>query len=161
MKKPTRSEEYSLSVYAIIQKEGEVLLTQDAYKPGWKLPGGGVGAHELLLDALKREVREEVGLEIRPGRLLLMTNWLKKGTSLGRTRIYFLADHASGEVDLTRGEVAKARWFSKRELQGLKKNEFLHPRHYHEAVTLYLDDRATEVTFRELSEPRRATLTKS
>ncbi len=155
MTKPTRSEDYSLSVYAVIQKRGRVLLTQDTYRPGWKLPGGGVEAHELILEALKREVREEVKLEIRPRRLLLAANWLKKGTSLGRLRIYFVADYARGAIDIARGEVAKARWFSKRELQGLRKDEFLHPRHYHEAVKRYLGAEATTATFREIPERRR------
>jgi len=154
MTKTTRSEAYSLSVYAIIEKGEHVLLTMDVYRPGWKLPGGGVEAHELMLEALRREVREEVGLEIRPGRLLLITNWLKTGTSLGRMRFYFVADHARGKIALTDGEVAKARWFSKRELQGLKENEFLHPRHYHEAVKRYLNNRTTETTFLEFPEGR-------
>jgi ADP-ribose pyrophosphatase YjhB (NUDIX family) len=156
MTKTTRSEDYSLSVYAIIQKRGRILLTQDTYKPGWKLPGGGVEARELILEALKREVREEVGLKIRPGRPLLMANWLKKGTSMGRMRIYFVADHARGEIDLTSGEVAKARWFSKRELRELKEDEFLHPRHYHEAVKRYLGKGAMVTTFQEIPERRRA-----
>lgn len=156
MTKTTRSEDYSVSVYAIIQKRGRILLTQDTYKPGWKLPGGGVEANELILEALRREIREEVGLEIRPGRLLLMANWLKKGSSLARLRIYFVADHARGDIDLTSREVAKTRWFSRRELQALKKGEFLHPRHYHAAVKRYLGKRAPETTFREIPERRPA-----
>jgi 8-oxo-dGTP pyrophosphatase MutT (NUDIX family) len=148
MTKTNKIEEYALSVYAVIENEGRILLTEDAYRPGWKLPGGGVMASERILDALRREVREEVGLEIRPGRLLLMTNWLKKGTSLGRTRIYFLADGLPGEIDIRSGEVAKARWFSGPELLDLREEAFLHPRHYHEAVRHYLANALP--AFREL-----------
>jgi len=58
-------------VVAIIRDKNKYLLTK-RYEPTislthevWQFPGGGLEAHETVLDCLHREVREEVGLKIR------------------------------------------------------------------------------------------------
>ncbi len=57
-------------VAAIIEKDGEILLGEKPkdigpYPNTWHLPGGGVDLeNESLTDAVKREVKEETGLEI-------------------------------------------------------------------------------------------------
>lgn len=61
---------------------GRVLLVEPAYKDRWELPGGSVEAEESPLEAAVREIREELGLDIRPG-LLLAIDWVPPGD--GRT----------------------------------------------------------------------------
>ena len=54
-----------MSVKAIIRnEEGRILLIRDASSSYWDLPGGHVANSETVEEALRREVKEEVGLEL-------------------------------------------------------------------------------------------------
>ncbi|MEV6873958.1 NUDIX hydrolase [Amycolatopsis sp. NPDC051128] len=56
----------------ITDRAGRVLLVDPTYKEGWDLPGGMVEANEPPRDAAERELREELGLTLTVGRLLLV-----------------------------------------------------------------------------------------
>lgn len=61
---------------ALIRDEaGHVLLVEPTYKPGWDLPGGMAEANEPPDKTVERELREELGLELRVGRLLCV-DWV-------------------------------------------------------------------------------------
>jgi 8-oxo-dGTP pyrophosphatase MutT (NUDIX family) len=47
----------------VVDEGGKVLLVEHTYRNGWYLPGGGVRRREPLDEALRRELREEVGVE--------------------------------------------------------------------------------------------------
>jgi 8-oxo-dGTP diphosphatase len=52
---------------------GRLLLIQRGHEPGkglWSLPGGRVEPGETAADALVREMEEETGLAVEPGRLI-------------------------------------------------------------------------------------------
>src|ERR1700716_1482893 len=49
----------------VIQGENKILLVRHSYIRGWHFPGGGVERHENLEQALRRELSEETGIEIR------------------------------------------------------------------------------------------------
>lgn len=52
-----------VTVKAFIRKDGALLLIQ--HENGrWDVPGGRINIPESLLDGLRREVREEIGVEI-------------------------------------------------------------------------------------------------
>ena len=67
------------SAKAVVVSEGRLLVTRNR-TPGdpegdWHiLPGGGQQPGETLDRALRREVREETGLDVEPGRLL----WIRE-----------------------------------------------------------------------------------
>ncbi len=51
---------------------GEVLLVEPVYKSSWEIPGGVVEAGEDPRRACQRECREELGLSVQVGRLLVV-----------------------------------------------------------------------------------------
>ncbi len=67
---------FDLAVHAAISdRRGRLLVlrrpgTSDYNPERWELPGGRLNAGEGIREALVREVREETGLEVVPGRLL-------------------------------------------------------------------------------------------
>ncbi len=46
----------------LVTPDGKVVLARHSYKSGWSFPGGGVGRGEAPVDALLRELREEIGV---------------------------------------------------------------------------------------------------
>lgn len=63
-----------IAAYALITRDGEVLLTRMSARTRiegrWTLPGGGIDHGEDPRTALVREVHEETGLYVEPGRVL-------------------------------------------------------------------------------------------
>lgn len=55
--------------------DGRVLLCETHFKPDWELPGGIVEPGETPRHGAAREVREELGIDLDVGRLLLV-DWL-------------------------------------------------------------------------------------
>ena len=61
----------------VIEDDRILLLNQDTDTGrGWSLPGGKVEEGETIRDALVREMREETGLDVTPGRLLYVCDHL-------------------------------------------------------------------------------------
>lgn len=60
---------------------GRILLVEPTYKPTWEIPGGVVEIDEAPWDAAVREVREELGLEIRLGRPLVIDHLDARATA--------------------------------------------------------------------------------
>lgn len=63
--------EFMMYVLAILENsQGEFLVTQRAFNKkwaagNWEMPGGGAKSKESSLDAIKREVKEETGLDVK------------------------------------------------------------------------------------------------
>ena len=60
-------------VAAVIVSEGKVFATQRGYgefKDGWEFPGGKIEAGETPEEALAREIREELDIEINMGEFI-------------------------------------------------------------------------------------------
>lgn len=57
---------------ALILKDGKALLVEPTYKDSYEIPGGIVEHDESPRDALIREIKEELGIDAEPGRLLVI-----------------------------------------------------------------------------------------
>ena len=112
-----------LSVYAnpaptasalLADRDGRVLLTRRAGEPG-DLPGGFVDEGEDALATLHRELREELGVEIEPGRLVgsLPDRYGEGGP--WTLNFYWEARIVSG-APAPADDVADLHWFPREEL---------------------------------------------
>lgn len=91
------------SVMALIQKGNQFLFIDLTYKKGFGLPGGVIVAGESAEEALKREVREETGLEVIGSSFLWTVATKTKG--IGSLSLVFEVD-VQGEIhDSEEGEV--------------------------------------------------------
>ena len=94
---------------AIFDDEGRVLLLEHVFRPdnGWGLPGGFMSGGEQPEAGMRREIREEIGIELEAVELLF-------ARSLGRLRqveIYFRA-RAVGIPEPRSFEIKRAQWFA-------------------------------------------------
>ena len=92
--------------------DGCVLLVRPTYKPGWDIPGGMVEPGESPAQACVREVREELGLDVHPGRLLVV-DWAPH--PLEGDKVLWIFDGGElpwslSDLDLRREEIAEVRW---------------------------------------------------
>lgn len=71
-------ERFSVRAYGLLVRDGKALLARSRFKGKTfvNFPGGGVEVGEAPLAALKREFREETGLEPVPKRLLFASEGL-------------------------------------------------------------------------------------
>jgi 8-oxo-dGTP diphosphatase len=66
-----RSRPYVASGVLFFDESGRILLVQPTYKDHWDIPGGYVETGETPAQAAAREVREELGIDVPVGPLLV------------------------------------------------------------------------------------------
>lgn len=115
-----------LGVGAVIFDGARVLLIergQEPLKGWWTVPGGLVEAGERLDEALRREVREETGLEVEPLTVAAIFERIIPDAT-GRTEFhYVIIDYlcrAAGGTLAWGSDVSGARWVALEELESLK-----------------------------------------
>lgn len=115
---------FTVTAGAIVFNDaGQVLLLKHRFRAGsgWGLPGGFLEAGEQPLDALRRELREEIGMEIKDVEIFAARSFRKprQVEVLFRCRADGMAHPQNMEVEL-------AEWFSLNSLpEGLPKDQRL------------------------------------
>jgi 8-oxo-dGTP pyrophosphatase MutT (NUDIX family) len=94
--------------------DGQVLLVEKTYRIGrgrWGLPGGCAHAGEPAAVACQREVREELGLHIVPGSVLVVHHMPAAGASREGVNVVFDGGLVAANTQFALNEeLASARW---------------------------------------------------
>ena len=114
-----------VGVGAIILERDRVLMAQRGKQPlkgWWSLPGGLLEIGEALTDGLRREVREETGLEVRPLGVLEVFERIMRDAAGAPEYHYVLIDYicrTAGGTLRAGDDVCAVEWVRRRDMARL------------------------------------------
>lgn len=126
----------------ITSGKGAFLMVRRAKEPSlglWEAPGGGVQAGETSLEAVLREVKEELGLEVDPKQVKLISSERREADHIFYDVFLLRAAKKLSELTLDPDEVAEARWMMPVEIERLHRDGKLSPLMNYYADVLYLE----------------------
>jgi 8-oxo-dGTP diphosphatase len=111
-----------LGVGALIFRGGEVLIVERGTEPlkgYWSIPGGLLEVGEKLVDGIRREVREETGLDVEPLYVFEIFERIMPDADGKPEYHYVLIDYVcrlnGGEL-VASSDVSTARWVAEQNL---------------------------------------------
>jgi len=108
-----------VAVGGVVKKGNSIVLVKRTHEPGkgfWSIPGGLVELGEPVKDAVKREVREETGLEVKIDKLIDVIDNIVYDRSRRLKFHYVLVDFLVHPVGGKLQDASKARWVKAGEL---------------------------------------------
>ncbi len=115
-----------VGVGALILREDDTFLLAKRGKKAknevglWELPGGAVEFGEKLTDAISREVREELGIQIQPQRIINVFDHIIPAEQQHWVTVTFLCKIVSGTPHIREvGKCDEIRWVIAQQALGL------------------------------------------
>jgi len=118
-----------VGVGALIFRRGRILMAQRGKQPlkgAWSLPGGALEIGESLEAAVRREVREETSLEVKPVKVFEIFERIIRDARGAAEYHYVLIDYICRVIggDLCAGDdVCRVEWVRRRDLAELEITE--------------------------------------
>jgi len=140
-----KQEKFWINARAIIERtengKREIIVQQNTkgYGESWELPGGRIEMHESLYDALRREVKEETGLDVIA--IKGEDSYLREGTVecmkpycvyqylegfegvIGNALGFYFICHASGDMLAEGDDTKNIKWIGLDELKDIVKDK--------------------------------------
>lgn len=100
-------------------------LQTDTIEPSWDIPGGRINPQEALLDALKREVKEEIGHNIENApKLLAAQDIFVQAKDFHVVRLTYFVEENVGKIQLS-DEHDEYTWVDAAEIESLSTEPYL------------------------------------
>ena len=118
-----------VAVGGVVLRDGRVLLVRRGQEPAkgqWSLPGGRVDLGETLVNALRREMREETGLDVRVGNLIEALERIFPNGAAGTSYHYVILDYlceTSAGQPRAGSDVTELAWAGENELSAYNLTE--------------------------------------
>jgi 8-oxo-dGTP diphosphatase len=109
----------SVVVSALIEENGKVLLVKrkklkKAFPGFWGLPTGKVKAGETLEEAVRRETKEETGLEVEPVEIYHITQEFHDNH---HHLVFAFKTKIKGGKLIAKSDVSEVKWFRPKEIK--------------------------------------------
>ena len=121
---------FYVACHGLIRKNGKYLLTRRSDKNDfmsgyWDIPGGTIEFGEKLEQGLKREIKEESNIKIKPVRIIAAytNHWPRYKRQV--TQLTYLCDYVSGQVKLNPQEHSEYVWIKKKDIKRYKLIHFV------------------------------------
>jgi 8-oxo-dGTP pyrophosphatase MutT (NUDIX family) len=116
-RRPTKGQAREFSAGGVVVRDSEVVVIVPTRRAAdgsrvLALPKGHMDGGETPVQAAKREVREETGIEAEPVSELGETRyWYRRdGRTIGKAVSFFLFEHVGGDIADHDDEVEEVRW---------------------------------------------------
>ncbi len=120
----------TFGVKAIILCDNEMLLVKNISESKWHLPGGGMHKNELSLDAIKREVKEELNFDLELFSKIKFCDCVLLGTYVSNYEgkqdtiyVYIFKLDSKPKFEIDKSELSDGCWFNINDLLNNKNIE--------------------------------------